>query len=133
MVRPFQTPLAYYIKRLREPEEPVGRLMEHARALGDKLGPVLLQLPPTLRADPALLDACLRCFPPDVPIAVDVKDVRTARDVDYFKVVGRLKPGVSLDTGRADVQTVAASLATQYPAINRGWSATALASARIWG
>lgn len=60
-----------HIKRLRDPEEPVGRLMEHARALGDKLGPVLLQLPPTLRVDPALLDACLRCFPPDVRIAVE--------------------------------------------------------------
>ncbi len=52
-----------HVKRLREPEEPVARLMGRAEALGDRLGPVLLQLPPTLRADPALLDACLRCFP----------------------------------------------------------------------
>ena len=42
-----------HIKRLRDPEEPVGRLMERARHLGAKLGPVLLQLPPTLRAFPA--------------------------------------------------------------------------------
>jgi uncharacterized protein YecE (DUF72 family) len=32
-----------HIKRLRDPEEPVGRLMERARHLGAKLGPVLLQ------------------------------------------------------------------------------------------
>ena len=35
-----------HIRRLRDPE-PVGRLMDHARHLGAKLGPVLLQLPPT--------------------------------------------------------------------------------------
>ncbi|MBY8877551.1 DUF72 domain-containing protein [Actinacidiphila acidipaludis] len=60
-----------HIKRLREPEEPVHRLMERAAALGDRLGPVLLQLPPTLRADPDALDACLRCFPRTVRVAVE--------------------------------------------------------------
>ncbi|NBM18977.1 DUF72 domain-containing protein [Streptomyces sp. GC420] len=60
-----------HIKRLREPEEPVQRLMDHAAGLGDRLGPVLLQLPPTLRADPALLDACLRCFPAGARVAVE--------------------------------------------------------------
>ncbi|GGZ06762.1 hypothetical protein GCM10010365_27150 [Streptomyces poonensis] len=38
-----------HVKRLKEPEEPVHRLMSHAAGLGDRLGPVLLQLPPTLR------------------------------------------------------------------------------------
>ncbi|MCZ7414991.1 MULTISPECIES: DUF72 domain-containing protein [unclassified Streptomyces] len=60
-----------HLRRLRDPEEPVRRLLSHAEALGDKLGPVLLQLPPTLRADPALLDACLAAFPPDVRVAVE--------------------------------------------------------------
>ncbi|MGO4754708.1 DUF72 domain-containing protein, partial [Streptomyces sp. 2MCAF27] len=45
-----------HIKRLRDPEEPVARLMSYAEGLGDRLGPVLLQLPPTLRADSGLLD-----------------------------------------------------------------------------
>ncbi|MEV8536734.1 DUF72 domain-containing protein [Streptomyces sp. NPDC051211] len=60
-----------HIKRLREPAEPVRRLMEHAAPLGDRLGPVLLQLPPTLRADPAALEACLACFPRTVRVAVE--------------------------------------------------------------
>jgi uncharacterized protein YecE (DUF72 family) len=60
-----------HIKRLREPEEPVARLMERAAGLGDKLGPILLQLPPTMRADAGLLDACLGCFPGDVRLAVE--------------------------------------------------------------
>lgn len=60
-----------HVKRLREPQEPVRRLMEHSSALGDRLGPVLLQLPPTLQADPAALDACLACFPPGTRVAVE--------------------------------------------------------------
>jgi uncharacterized protein YecE (DUF72 family) len=51
-----------HIRRLREPAEPVGRLLGVAANLGDRLGPVLLQLPPTMRADPAALDECLRQF-----------------------------------------------------------------------
>ncbi|MGH2816204.1 MAG: DUF72 domain-containing protein [Actinomycetota bacterium] len=60
-----------HIRRLREPEEPVGRLMDRARHLGAKLGPVLLQLPPTLKADPAALDRTLRAFPAGVRVAVE--------------------------------------------------------------
>ncbi|WP_210586398.1 DUF72 domain-containing protein [Streptomyces sp. GESEQ-35] len=60
-----------HIKRLRDPQEPVHRLMVHAAGLGDRIGPVLLQLPPTLRADPGLLDACLACFPRGTRVAVE--------------------------------------------------------------
>ncbi|TDC28880.1 DUF72 domain-containing protein [Micromonospora sp. 15K316] len=60
-----------HVKRLREPAEPVARFLDRATALGDRLGPVLLQLPPTLAVDVALLDATLRRFPPDVRVAVE--------------------------------------------------------------
>lgn len=60
-----------HIKRLRDPAEPVGRLMERAAGLGSKLGPILLQLPPTLQADVDLLDRCLRCFAAGVRLAVE--------------------------------------------------------------
>lgn len=48
-----------HIKRLKEPHEPVARFMAHAGRLGSKLGPVLLQLPPTLQADRGALDETL--------------------------------------------------------------------------
>ena len=51
-----------HVKRLNEPAEPVARLMTAAAGLGGKLGPVLLQLPPTLTADPPRLAACLDAF-----------------------------------------------------------------------
>ncbi|WP_238017862.1 DUF72 domain-containing protein [Dactylosporangium sp. AC04546] len=60
-----------HIRRLREPEEPVHRLLDRAAGLGKKLGPVLLQLPPNLKADPAALDATLAAFPHDIRVAVE--------------------------------------------------------------
>jgi uncharacterized protein YecE (DUF72 family) len=60
-----------HIRRLREPAEPVARFFGRADALGDKLGPVLLQLPPTLRADVELVGAVIAEFPPGVRIAIE--------------------------------------------------------------
>jgi uncharacterized protein YecE (DUF72 family) len=51
-----------HVRRLQDPVEPVGRLLGAAAGLGDRLGPVLLQLPPNLPADPEALDGCLRAF-----------------------------------------------------------------------
>lgn len=60
-----------HIKRLKDPKEPVERLLTALRGLGGTLGPVLLQLPPNLRADPERLDDCLRCFPRTTRVAVE--------------------------------------------------------------
>jgi uncharacterized protein YecE (DUF72 family) len=62
-----------HIKRLREPEEPVQRLMSRAGALGPKLGPILLQLPPDMRVDTAALSATLAAFDPAVRVAVETR------------------------------------------------------------
>jgi uncharacterized protein YecE (DUF72 family) len=51
-----------HIRRLRDPAEPVARLLGAAAHLGPRLGPVLLQLPPTMAADPDALDGCLEAF-----------------------------------------------------------------------
>jgi uncharacterized protein YecE (DUF72 family) len=51
-----------HVKRLQDPDDPVDLLVERARGLGDKLGPVLLQLPPTLRCEPERLDRTLAAF-----------------------------------------------------------------------
>jgi uncharacterized protein YecE (DUF72 family) len=60
-----------HVLRLRDPAQPVRRLLDAAAGLGDRLGPVLLQLPPDLRAAPDLLRECLRQFPPSVRVAVE--------------------------------------------------------------
>jgi predicted permease len=40
----------------------------------------------------------------------------------FLQVVGRLKPGVTLDQARAEMTTLAARLARQYPDSNTGWT-----------
>jgi uncharacterized protein YecE (DUF72 family) len=60
-----------HIKRLRDPAEPVARFVERATGLGDRLGPVLLQLPPSLRADAGALADTLSLFPREIRVAVE--------------------------------------------------------------
>ncbi len=51
-----------HVRRLASPAEPVRRFMDAVSGLGDHLGPILLQLPPTLPADAGLLAGCLAEF-----------------------------------------------------------------------
>ncbi len=60
-----------HVRRLREPQEPVARLMDRAVKLGPRLGPVLVQLPPDLPLDLDGLDATLGCFPAGIQVAVE--------------------------------------------------------------
>ena len=79
-----------HIKRLREPSDSVALLLSRAVGLGARLGPVLVQLPPDLRATPEALAETLDAFPTGVRIAVEprheswwtdeVRDVLTTRD-----------------------------------------------------
>ncbi len=60
-----------HIKKLQDPEEPVERYMKHVRHLKHKLGPILLQLPPTLKIDLENLDRTLAAFPDGLRLAVE--------------------------------------------------------------
>jgi predicted permease len=43
---------------------------------------------------------------------------------EFFSMVARLRPGISMERAQAEVRALAASLAQMYPATNRGVSAT---------
>jgi uncharacterized protein YecE (DUF72 family) len=60
-----------HVRRLRDPRESVDRLMEGASRLGPHLGPILVQLPPDMRAEPGRLADTLAAFPSDVRVAVE--------------------------------------------------------------
>src|SRR5689334_16500479 len=45
-----------HVRRLDRPEEPVRHFLDAAAGLGDRLGPVLVQLPPTLPVDAEALN-----------------------------------------------------------------------------
>jgi uncharacterized protein YecE (DUF72 family) len=65
-----------HMKRLKDPDEPVERMMSRAARLGAKLGPVLLQLPPDFRCDLARLEGVLQAMEavaPGVRVAVEFR------------------------------------------------------------
>lgn len=62
-----------HILRLCEPDDPVKLLVERARELGDKLGPILIQLPPSLRIELDRLKRTLDAFPRDWRVAVEFR------------------------------------------------------------
>jgi uncharacterized protein YecE (DUF72 family) len=63
-----------HLKRLRDPAEPLERLLSRARKLGPKLGPVLYQLPPRFPVDVGLLREFLSVLPGDVRAAFEFRD-----------------------------------------------------------
>lgn len=67
-------------RRLREPSDPVHRFMSRARGLGTKLGPVLVQLPPTMRVEVGRLEETLDCFDRSVRVAVEARHESWDRD-----------------------------------------------------
>jgi uncharacterized protein YecE (DUF72 family) len=62
-----------HFKKLKDPEEPVERLMSRARELGAKMGPVLLQLPPNMHRNEERLDAALALLAPQARVAVEFR------------------------------------------------------------
>ena len=62
-----------HILRLTDPEEPVKLLVERAGHLGAKLGPILIQLPPSLHLEIDRLERTLDAFPPDWRVAVEFR------------------------------------------------------------
>jgi uncharacterized protein YecE (DUF72 family) len=80
-----------HIKRLKDSKDSIERFFANARYLGDKIGPVLLQLPPNLKLDVAHLAETLDNMPKDVQTTVEfrhdswytekVKEILTERNV----------------------------------------------------
>jgi uncharacterized protein YecE (DUF72 family) len=62
-----------HMQRLKNAGETVDYLFTTASTLGPRLGPVLFQLPPTLRKDVPRLSAFLDLLPPDRPVAFEFR------------------------------------------------------------
>jgi uncharacterized protein YecE (DUF72 family) len=101
-----------HVRRLREPREPVRLLWSRVRLLRDRLGPVLFQLPPTMKADPDRLAATLHVLPPGMRAAFEFRHPSwsTPAVLDLLEGAGAAlvladRPGVRID-----------------PAVTGGWS-----------
>ncbi len=65
-----------HVKRLKDAAEPLARFLARARRLGEKLGPILWQLPPRWRANPERLENFAALLPPDLTHAFEFRDSR---------------------------------------------------------
>jgi uncharacterized protein YecE (DUF72 family) len=63
-----------HFARLRNCHDTVDYFYDVVSALGDRLGPVLFQLPPNLKKDVALLDHFTECLPPSMHAAFEFRD-----------------------------------------------------------
>ena len=54
------------------------------------------------------------------PLAIDLQ--RMGRRSDFLGVIARLEPGVEIAQAQAEMDTIAARLAQQYPATNANWT-----------
>jgi len=69
-----------HIRRMREARDSVDLFWSRASRLGDKLGPVLFQFPPNLRADVPLLEAFLGILPKELRAAFEFREASWWRD-----------------------------------------------------
>ncbi|HEX5936500.1 MAG TPA: DUF72 domain-containing protein, partial [Actinomycetota bacterium] len=63
-----------HLKRLKDPEEPVALLWDRSSGLGERLGPVLFQLPPRFPADVGRLGGLLSALPDGMRPAFEFRD-----------------------------------------------------------
>ena len=78
-----------HFARLRDVDEPVRTFCDTARGLGDRLGPLLFQLPPNFKADPGQLTELLALLPPDVRAAFEFRNPTWFTDEVYTRLAAR--------------------------------------------
>lgn len=93
-----------HMKKLKDPEGPVSNFLGTIEALGDKLGPVLFQLPPHWNFDKQRLKSFLAVLPGDLRCAFEFRDESWFNEEAYsllekhdaafciYHLAGRLSP-----------------------------------------
>ena len=77
-----------HARRLRDVDEPLRLFVDVAHALGDKLGPLLFQLPPNFARDTDRLAGLLFALPPGLPVALEFRHPSWFAD-DVYALLAR--------------------------------------------
>jgi uncharacterized protein YecE (DUF72 family) len=72
-----------HIKKLKDAQEPLKTFLQRARLLKEKLGPVLFQLPPSLKFSQEVLETFLRSLPTDFHYSFEFRDATWLNDTTY--------------------------------------------------
>jgi len=70
-----------HLKKLKDPEKPLSTFLKTVTVLGDKLGPILFQLPPRWRFNLERLEEFLGSLSPDYRYAFEFRDTSWFNDV----------------------------------------------------
>src|SRR5947207_8397851 len=100
------------------------RLWKHLGALSDIIGQQL-----RLNGEPYTVVGVMAPGPLDrvaseFAVPLSLKPEQINHDFHWLLVMGRLKPGVSIEQARADMQVVSARLAKDHPESNTGYTAS---------
>jgi uncharacterized protein YecE (DUF72 family) len=63
-----------HMKKLKDPEEPIERMLDVVGELEENLGPILVQLPPRWKKNPERLEHFLEVFPKGYKLAFEFRD-----------------------------------------------------------
>jgi uncharacterized protein YecE (DUF72 family) len=77
-----------HMKKLNDPEEPASTFINRMRILGDKLGPILFQLPPRWKLDLERLRSFVAILPDDCRYAFEFRDPSWFDDAAYEVLSG---------------------------------------------
>lgn len=77
-----------HFKRLADADEEVGVFLERARLLGDRLGPILFQCPPSLKFDKGLIESFLAYLPPIARYAFEFRHASWVEARDLLAAQG---------------------------------------------
>jgi uncharacterized protein YecE (DUF72 family) len=72
-----------HMKKLKDPQPALATFLERVKSLGEKLGPILFQLPPRWRFNPARLDDFLKALPREYRYTMEFRDPSWLNDRTY--------------------------------------------------
>jgi len=85
-------------KRLKEAGDVALAFVRIAKGLGDKLGPLLFQLPPNMKKEAARLDAFLGVLPPGLRIAFEFRHLSWFED-DVYEILRKHRAALCIAEG----------------------------------
>jgi uncharacterized protein YecE (DUF72 family) len=106
-------------KRLKDVAEHVGEFLRRAARLGAKLGPLLFQLPPSLRKDLALLGHFLESLPPDRQVALEFRHPSWEDDAVHEMLRASGAMLCTADTDKGDPPPLVATAKSGYLRLRR--------------
>lgn len=90
-----------HIKKLNEPKEPWQKFINNAKNLKEKLGPILVQLPPNLKSNPERLEKFLKIAGKKYKIAVEVRN-ETWYNTDIYAILKKHNAAMVLADNRGE-------------------------------